>query len=163
MIRIAPLLPCMLAACAAAPPPIASAAAEVRPVEAGDNLQGRWAITEINGRKVTGPWLELGGEGIGAVNKSGNAIYVASPQPPTQAYLGCNDWRPNGWSRNGDKLILGREMSFRTERGCDAARMALDDAAYAILNETMTMELAPPDRLRLINERGALELIRDGR
>lgn len=160
--RTALLLPCIVAACAAESAPISSAAGGIRPVVASDHLQGRWAITAINGRNVTGPWLELGREGVGTVTKSGNTIYVASPQPPTRAFLGCNDWYPNGWARNGDKLILGREMSRRTERGCDAARTALDDEAYAVLHETVTMEFTPPNHLRLVNERGTLELVRDG-
>jgi len=53
-------------------------------------------------------------------------------------------------------------MSLRTERGCDAATMALDEEAYAILRATTTMEFAPPNRLRLINESGSLELVRSG-
>lgn len=162
MIRLALLLTCTLAACATAPASIMSAVGEVPPIVAEDNLQGRRAITAINGRNVTGPWLELGRAGTGTVTKSGNGIYVASPQPPTRAYLGCNNWYPNGWTWNGDKLILGREMSDRTERGCDAAQMVLDDEAYAILNETMTMEFTPPNNLRLVNERGTLELLRAG-
>ena len=89
-----------------------------------------------------------------------NGIFVASPQPQTRAFLGCNEWHPSGWTRNGDKLTLGTEMSHRTERGCNAATMALDDAAYAILKETMTMEFTPPNRLRLINTAGTLELVR---
>jgi heat shock protein HslJ len=135
---------------------------DVRPVVASVSLQGRWTITTVNGRQSDGLWLELGGEGIATVTKRGNSIYVASPQPQTRSYLGCNDWYPSGWTRNGDKLTLGREMSRRTERGCDAARMALDDQAYAILHETMTMELMPPNRLRLINEKGTLDLVRNG-
>jgi heat shock protein HslJ len=159
MLRFALWMPFAVGACAMAPaPPVA----DVRPVVAKDNLQGRWTITAVNGRQVSGLWLELGGEGLGTVTKKGNALFVASPQPPTQAYLGCNNWHPNGWSRNGDKLSLGREMSHRTERGCDAATMALDDDAYAILHETMTMEFTPPNRLRLINEKGTLDLVRDG-
>ena len=134
----------------------------VRPVVAHDSLKGRWTITAVNGRKVTGPWLELGGEGLGTVTKKGNAIFVASPQPRTKAYLGCNDWHPNGWTRNGDKLTLGREMSHRTERGCDAATVALDDEAYAILHKTMTMEFTPPNRLRLVNDNGTLDLVLGG-
>lgn len=133
----------------------------VRPVVAQDSLRGRWTIAAVNGRKVAGPWIEFGAEGLGTVTKRGNAVFVASPQPPTQTYLGCNNWYPNGWSRNGDKLTFGREMSRRTERGCDAARAALDDEAYAILIETMTIEFAPPDGLRLINENGSLDLVRD--
>jgi hypothetical protein len=40
--------------------------------------------------------------------------------------------------------------------------MALDDEAYAILNQAMTMELTPPNRLRLINEKGTLDLVSAG-
>ena len=133
---------------------------EVRPVVANDRLQGRWIITAVNGKQSNGLWLELGGEGPAAITRNGNGIFVASPQPRTQAYLGCNNWYPNGWTRNGDKLVLGREMSHRTERGCDPVRMALDDEAYAILNDAMTMELTPPNRLRLINGNGTVDLVR---
>ncbi|MFL6725832.1 MAG: hypothetical protein ACJ8FS_04880 [Sphingomicrobium sp.] len=38
--------------------------------------------------------------------------------------------------------------------------MGLDDEAYSILHKTMTMEFTPPNRLRLINENGTLELLR---
>jgi heat shock protein HslJ len=134
----------------------------VRPVVANDKLQGRWNITAVNGRSSNGLWLELGGEGPATITKKESGIFVASPQPRTQAFLGCNNWYPNGWTRNGDKLALGREMSVRTERGCDPARMALDDEAYAILNQAMTMELTPPNRLRLINEKGTLDLVSAG-
>jgi heat shock protein HslJ len=161
MLRFTLLMPFALGACAAARMAPAPPVPEVRPVVAQDNLQGRWTITAVNGRQVSGLWLELGGEGPGKVTKKGNAFFVASPQPPTQAYLGCNNWHPNSWSRNGDKLTFGREMSRRTERGCDEARMALDDEAYAILHETMTMEFTPLSRLRLINEKGTLDLVRD--
>ena len=162
MFRLVLLLPVTLAACAVAPLATPSPTAEVRPVVAADDLQGRWAITAINGRQVSGPWLELGREGLGTVTHTANGILVASPQRATRAFLGCNDWHPNGWARNGDKLTLGREMSRRTERGCDAATTALDDQAFAILNQTMTMELTPPGSLRLINQHGALDLARRG-
>ena len=51
-------------------------------------------------------------------------------------------------------------MSRRTERGCDPANEALDDEAYVILTRPMTMAFVPPNRLRLVNERGTLELMR---
>jgi heat shock protein HslJ len=70
--------------------------------------------------------------------------------------------RLNGWTRNGDKLILGSDYSFKTERGCDPETMALETQAYAILVKTMTMELTPPSHLRLINENGTLDLVREG-
>ena len=160
MIRLSLLLPLALAACASAPVPISTPDTEVRPVVATDSLQGRWTIARVNGRQVTGLWLELGGEGSANITKTGNAIFVASPQPPTRADLGCNRWTPSGWTRNGDKLTLGREMSTRTEMGCDAVTATLDDEAYAILSKTMTMEFTPPNFLRLINESGTLDLVR---
>ena len=162
MIRLASLLALTLAACAGQPAPLPPPATDVRPVVAQDKLQGRWTITAVNGRQVAGLWIELGGEGLATITKTNGGILVRSPQPRTQAHLGCNDWHPSGWTRNGDKLILGREMSHRTERGCDEARMALDDEAYAILNLPMTMELTPPNQLRLINEKGSLDLMRSG-
>ena len=160
MLRLALLIPLALAACATGQPPPPQTRADVRPAVATEALQGRWTITAVNGKQANG-WLDLGGEGLGTVTRRGNALFVASPQPRTKAYLGCNDWHPNGWTRNGDKLTFGLEMSRRTERGCDAATTALDDAAYAILRKPMTMEHTPPDRLRLINENGTLDLLRD--
>ena len=160
MIRPALLLPLALAACSSVPLSLPPPAADVRPAAAGADLKRRWTITAVNGRPVAGLWLDLGGEGIATITETNNAIFVASPQPPTRAHLGCNDWHPSGWSRNGDKLTLGTEMSRRTERGCDSATMALEDEAYAILHTTMTMEFTPPNRLRLINASGSLELVR---
>lgn len=160
VVRIVLLLPFVLGSCAGAAVVAPPSIADVRPVVAADNLEGRWAITAVNGRPVRGPWLELGGEGLGTVTDTGAGVFVASPQPPTRAFLGCNNWYPNGWARNGDKLRFGIEMSRRTERGCDPATLALDDAAFAILHEAMTMEFTPPDRLRLINEKGTLDLAR---
>lgn len=163
MIRIALFLSLALAACASGPVSLPPPDAEVRPVVATDSLQGRWTITAVNGRPSGNLWLDLGGEGLATITTVKDAVFVASPQPPTRAHLGCNDWYPSGWTRNGDKLTLGREMSHRTERGCDAATIALEVEAYAILNKTMTMEFIPPDRLRLVNENGTLELVRGGR
>ena len=162
MIRLALILPAVLAACSTGKAPLPPAQADVRPIVANDDLRGRWTITRVNGRQSSGLWLEFGGEGLATITKTKNAVFVASPQPPTRAYLGCNDWHPSGWTRNGDKLTLGVEMSRRTERGCDPDRMALDDEAYAILTKTMTMEFTPPNRLRLINDNGTLELVGPG-
>lgn len=168
MVRLVLLLPLALPACAVRadiPPPAAAAgrplAEEVRPTSTPD-LRGRWTITAVNGRSEAGLWLELGGEGLATITTRGSGVYVGSPQPPTRAFLGCNWWRPSGWTREGHKLILGREMSSRTEMGCDEATAALDDEAYAILTQPMSMEFAPPNRLRLANESGTLELTRNG-
>lgn len=162
MIRCALFMSLALAACARGPIALPPPEVDTRPVVANDSLQGRWTITAVNGRPTDGLWLNLGGEGLGTVTRTENGLLVGSPQPRSQAHLGCNNWHPNGWTRNGDKLTLGAEMSIRTERGCDPDRMALDDQAYAVLSRTMTMELTPPSRLRLINEHGTLDLIREG-
>ena len=106
MPRSALILFLSLGSCATPPIALAPSAAEVRPVVARDNIQGRWIVSQINGRQVTGLWLELGGEGAASITKIGNAVFVASPQPETKAFLGCNDWHPSGWTRNGDKLTL---------------------------------------------------------
>ena len=173
MIRPVLFLPLALAACAGGPRPpppqadirpiVTAGTPVVRPVVAGDSLQGRWTIIAVNGRKTHGLWLDLGAEGLGTVTRTGNAILVGLPQPHTRAYLGCNQWHPNGWTRNGDKLTLGTEMAVRTERGCDPDRMAVDDQSYAVLSIAMTMEFTPPSRLRLINEKGTIDLVREGR
>ena len=97
---------------------------------------------------------------IGAIGGAATSS-ARSPRPPTRAYLGCNWWDPSGWTREGEKLILGREMSRRTERGCDAATAALDDEVYEILTKPMTMTLTSPNRLRLANESGTVELVRE--
>ena len=162
MIRLGLILPLALAACSTGKVALPPTQTDVRPIVAKDDLRGRWTINSVNGRQGNGLWLELGGEGPGTVTKTENGLLVGSPLPRTQAHLGCNDFRPNGWTRNGDKLTLGVEMSRRTERGCDAASEALDDEAYGILRRTMNMEFTPPDRLRLINENGTLELVRNG-
>ena len=155
MIQRVLLLPLALTACTTgpmtSPPPKADVRQVVaKPVVTNDNLQGRWTIIAVNGRQAEDLWLELGGEGLGTVTKTGNGILVGSPQPRTQADLGCNDWHPNGWVWNGDKLTLGTEMSRRTERGCDPDRMALEEQAYAVLSQTMTIEVTNSGRLRLI-------------
>jgi heat shock protein HslJ len=124
-------------------------------------LQGRWTIAEVNGQPATGLWLDLGGEGVGTVTRlSDGGIAFGSPEPRTSAYLGCNTFHPNGWTRNGDKMMLATEGALMTERGCDPSRLATETRAREILGKPMTMELIPPDRLRLINEAGALELVR---
>ena len=58
-------------------------------------------------------------------------------------------------------MNLGIEMSRITERGCDPVTEEVESQAHAILGKTMTMEFAPPSSLRLINEIGTLDLVRD--
>jgi heat shock protein HslJ len=167
MNRLALLLPLALAACARpeaalTPPAEPVAPAEVRPVVASDVLQGRWTVTAVNGKAASRLWLELGAEGPTIVaQRADGGINIGGQQPPTVASLGCNTLRLNGWSRNGDKLVLGIEGSSKTEMGCDAATMTLEQQAHAILRLPMTMELTPPARLRLINEAGTLDLVRE--
>jgi hypothetical protein len=164
MTRVASLLPLALAACATRadkPPPPATVVMPVaaRPTTALD-LRGRWTVTALSGRPVTGLWLEIGGEGLARITQQGNAIFVGSPQPTTRTFLGCNWWNRSGWTREGDRLVFGREMSRRTEMGCDAARAAIDAEAYAIVTRPMTMAFLPPDRLSLSNTSGTLDLVR---
>ena len=162
MLRFPVFMAFALGACAIAPIATGQPVADVGPVVAEDNLQGRYTITAVNGRQVSGLWLELGGEGFAKITTTRNAVFVASPQPLTKAFLGCNDLYPSGWTRKGDKLTLGVQMSHRTERGCDPVRESVDDEAYAILRKTVTMEFTPPNHLRLINEIGTLDLDRSG-
>ena len=110
MLRFAVLTLFAVAGCAGEPIAPTQSLGEVRPVVAEDNLQGRWTVIAVNGRQVNGLWLELGGEGLGSVTKTANGIFVGTPQPRTEAFLGCNNWYPNGWMRNGDKLTFGMEM-----------------------------------------------------
>jgi len=160
MVRFGLLLTLALAACSGAPVSLPPPHADIRPVVAKDSLQGRWAISAVNGRQGNGLWLDLGGEGSATVTRTEGAVFIGSPQPPTRAFLGCNDLHLTGWTRNGDKLTLGSDYSRMTERGCDPATIALETRARAILGKTMTMEFAPPSRLRLINENGTLDLVR---
>lgn len=125
-----------------------------------DLLQGRWTIKELNGQAVGGLILELGGEGAGAVEKRSGGLNTVSPQPPINAYLGCNHLRLSGWSRNGDKLSVGTAWSTIRKRGCDPSVMAVEDRTQAILRLPMNMELITPDRLRLVSEAGTLDLVR---
>jgi heat shock protein HslJ len=159
MIRFPLVLALGLAACSTGETP---AHVDARPMVAREQLQGRWAIISVDGRASGGLWLEFGGEGLATITSRQNAIFVALPQPRTRAFLGCNNWYPSGWTPSGDKLILGVAMSHRTERGCDADRMVVDDKAYAILRRPMTMESTSRNRLRLTNEKGELELVRNG-
>jgi len=147
----------VLAACTATPPPLPPPDVQVRPVTARDNLKGRWVIAQVDGRGVEGLWLELGGEGLATSGGQARA-----PTAPSRAYLGCNTWYLQGWTRNGDKLMLGTQGSSMTEIGCETARMATETRVAAILGEAATMELTPPSRLRLINGLGTLDLVRPG-
>jgi hypothetical protein len=54
------------------------------------------------------------------------------------------------------------EMARMTERGCNPGGMASETGAHAIPSKAMTMALTPPGRLRLINDNGTLELVRQG-
>lgn len=162
MTRALLFLPLLLVACASTPAPLPPPDSEVRPAVAKDVLQGRWTITAVNGRPVSRLWLELGSEGPPVVTRRADGgVNAGGQQPLTVANLGCNQLRLNGWTRNGDKLMLGVEGSSKTEIGCDAGTMATEEQAHAILRLPMTMEITPPARLRLINEAGTIDLVRD--
>lgn len=130
----------LLAACATGPVPLPPPDADVRPVTVRDDLNGRWSIVTIGGTPVSGMSLAFAGTTL-------------------RAALACNGGGGT-ISRNGDKLFLDRLAL--TERACEPARMALDEQVAAILRLPVTMEFTPPGRLRLINEAGSLDLIRQG-
>jgi hypothetical protein len=167
MFRFVVLLPFCLGACAIRGPVPQTPAATYPPMAPqiqstpAPALQGRWTIIEMNGKRVAGLWLEFGGEGLVTVTEVGDAIYVRSPQPQTRAYLGCNWWDASGWTRSADTLVLGREASRMTERGCDGAVQALEEEAYSLLTKPMIMAFTAPDQLRLSNESGTLRLVRE--
>lgn len=157
------ILPFGLAACASAGsiPPAAHPHEDVRPPVVTDNLRGRWSILSVNGQAASGAWLELGAEGPPvAAQRPDGSFNIGAPRATTTAFLGCNSLQLNGWTRNGDKLALGIDGSMRTERGCDERIMAQEEQGYAILRLPVTMELTPPDRLRIVNENGTMDLIR---
>lgn len=163
MHKIAFMLPFALAACVSAPAILTRSplAEEARPAVGNENLRGRWVISAVDGQPTTQLWLELGQEGTVAMTKRADGgINIGSPQPPTSAFLGCNNLQLTGWTRNGDKLSLGLEGSMKTKRGCDAATIALEERAYAILRTVMTMDFDAPGELRLISEKGNLNLKR---
>lgn len=105
---------------------------------ASDVLDGHWSITAVNGRGLSGPSLVL--EGSAARYR-----------------LACNSGS-GAVSRNGDKLFLSD--AALTEMACEPSRMQAEAEMIAILRLPMTMELTPPDRLRLVNEAGTLDLVR---
>lgn len=53
--------------------------------------------------------------------------------------------------------------AMRTERGCDERIIAQEEQGYAIPRLPVTMELTPANRLRLVNEHGTLDLVRQPR
>jgi len=157
------LLPLALSACASAAsiPPAAHPQMEVRPMVVSDDLQGRWSIVSINGQAASGAWLEFGAEGPPVVaQRPDGGFNIGIAGAPTTAFLGCNWLRLNGWTLNGGKLALGINGASQTERGCDERIMAREEQSYAILRLPMTMEFMPPRRVRLVNEKGTVDLVR---
>lgn len=130
----------LLTACASGPPALLPPEMDVRPVTQKDVLDGRWTIAAVDGKAVTGLSMEFSGTTL-------------------SARLACNGGSGTV-SRNGDKLVLDRLMM--TERACAPAVQRIDDLALAVLRLPMTMELSPPSKLRLINESGSIDLVRQG-
>ena len=140
------LVPLALAACATwtLPEPSSSVnltaptATTSRPIVITDVVKGRWTFVALNSRPVSGPWLEF---------DRGSARYR----------LACN----GGVGivvQTGDKLSIN--PASLTEMGCDQARHQIDEEAVAVLRGAMTMKFTPPDRLRLSNRSGTIDLVR---
>lgn len=142
MIRLALLCPLALAACQSGPPPLPPPDVEVRPVTADDRLDGRWAIVAVNGRAASQLFADF---------------HLSAAPPRIAVQLGCNSGS-GGAVRNGDKLFI-TDLGT-TEMACDPGRMQLDAEMLGILREPMTMELSPPNGLRLVNAGGTLDLVR---
>ena len=105
--------------------------------------------------------MEFGAEGPPVVvQRPDGGFNIGVPGAPTTAFLGCNWLRLNGWTRNGDKLVLGINGASQTERGCDERIMVQEEQSYAILRLPMTVELTAPGRVRLVNEKGTVDLVR---
>ncbi len=137
---VATLLAFALVACASAPPALPSPDAGVRPVVARDNLDGEWKLVRLNDQPYDGSLTFAG---------------------PSVRFRFCNTGSGR-LSRNGDKLIVGAPFQM-TEMACVDPLVPGRDReaeALAVLRLPMTMELTPPDRLRLVNEAGSLDLVR---
>lgn len=124
-----------------------------------DNLEGRWIIIRVNDTTTSNAYIEFGKQALGTIVERGSSSHILSPQPPTRARLGCNEWSLNGWDIEGGTLKLGVEGSLMTERGCDSDTMAIEEQAYKILSRATTIERRE-DIVILHNEIGGVTLQR---
>lgn len=143
MTRPAFLLPLALAlaACATGPVPLPPPDAEVRPLVGGDRLDGSWTVRAINGQAAAKASLTLRGADV-------------------SVRLPCNS-ASGSMTRNGDKLFV--TALAMTEMAClDPRVSAAEEQMIAVLRLPMTGEFRPPSDLRLVNEAGTLDLVRQG-
>ncbi len=123
-----------LAACAhSAPPP---------PPAPAPNIMGEWRVLAVNGRPTTGS---------------------AKITPPIFAIdFGCN-WGRSGFRVEPSALVPVGPMST-TERGCVNAQddptdaMRHEDEGFRIAHRRMQVTFYWPDRVRLTNEAGTIDL-----
>lgn len=109
------------------------------------NLAGRWQVIAVNGRPLTG------------------TAEIAATRSIVN--FGCNDLR-GAYRQDGERLIAIMPMST-TERGCvkadggeptEAAQH--EDEGFRIATRNMQITFHGPDRVRLSNEAGTIELTR---
>lgn len=109
------------------------------------SLIGRWHVTAVNGRPVTG-----------SANITANRSIIN---------FGCNDLL-GAYRQDGERLLAITPMAT-TERGCvigdtDEPTEATqrEDEGFRIATRNMQVTFYGPDRVRLSNEAGTIELVR---
>ena len=109
------------------------------------SLAGRWRVVALNGRPV-----------------AGSAEFEA---PRVRISFGCNDGR-GAYRQDGDTIVLTAGMAV-TERACmvvddggPSDAMQHEDEGFRIASRTMRILWFGPDRVRLSNEAGTIDLAR---
>ena len=126
-----------LAACAQAIPPAS-------PPLAAASVEGKWQVVAVNGRPTPGS--------------------ITIEPPLLRANFGCNDGR--GSARiEGNRLVIVMAMAV-TERGCmnldggPADSMLHEAEGFRIASRAMQVTSYGPDRVRLSNAAGTIDLVR---
>ncbi len=108
-----------------------------------DTLVGRWMVATIDGRAVrAGERFQL----------------VVTPTAVSTEGL-CNDLRGR-YALDGGRLVPDGPPWPRSERGCAAERMALEDRVYAVMVDQPLVSFPARGRLRLTSARASIELVR---
>ena len=136
MIRRAPLIAAVA---------VASCAQATKPLPVIPTLVGDWVVVSVNGKPSRG---------------------AASITPQVYSFnFGCNRGRGNA-RVEGNRLVVVMPMSV-TEMGCvnpdgsPASSMLNEDAGFRIVSRHSTATFYGADRVRLANEAGTIDLIRN--
>lgn len=127
-----------LVACTATPSATSSFASASRPVIATAQLVGRWEIAAVNRGPVQGYSMQF----------SPTAVQVS---------IACSSGA-GGWSLSGGRIIM--EPLKRPERDCTLPDTGpAPETIRLILSQPLEAELNGPDKLRLSNGVGTIDLI----